>query len=337
MKEHTVTNTKEMGVNLKKLISISLLILVANLTFAQTEKSTYKVVTADFEKNYNASNYEAVFSMFSDNMKTAVPLDKLKSFLTNLKTQAGNITKREFVRYKNGSVAVYKTNFERALFTLNISIDTDSKINGFTVTLFTDVKLPKMERNSTQLILPFKGEWTVFWGGDTKELNYHVISQAEKNAFDLVIRNEKGNTFKTDGQTNEDYYAFGKELIAPCDGEIVLVVDGVKDNQPGEMNPAYVPGNTVIIKTANNEYLFFAHFKLHSIKVKQGQKIKQGDLLGLCGNSGNSSEPHLHFHIQNVENINMATGVKCYFGEISVNGELKQDYSPVKNETIRNK
>ena len=57
-------------------------------------------------------------------------------------------------------------------------------------------------------------------------------------------------------------------------------------------------------------FLFFAHFKQNSIRVKQGQIIKQGELLGLCGNSGNSSEPHLHFHIQNVENMNIATGVK---------------------------
>ena len=60
-----------------------------------------------------------------------------------------------------------------------------------------------------------------YLGGDTKELNYHVESEAQKNAFDILILNEKGNSFKTDGKTNEDYYAFGKDLIAPCDGEVV--------------------------------------------------------------------------------------------------------------------
>lgn len=321
---------------MKKIISISILILIANLSFSQAEKPAYKVVANDFEKKYNTSSFETIFSMFSSDMKIAVPLEKLAPFLTNLKSQVGNIVKREFITYKNKSVAVYKTTFERAIYALNISIDGNSKINGFAVTPFKDETLPKIERNSTKLILPFKDEWTVFWGGDTKELNYHVVSQAEKNAFDLVIRDEKGKSFKTDGQTNKDYYAFGKELIAPADGQIVLVVDGIKDNIPGEMNTAYVPGNTVVIKTENDEYLFFAHFKQHSITVKQGQKVKQGDLLGLCGNSGNSSEPHLHFHVQNVENVNIATGVKCYFDKIVVNGELKADYSPIKEEKIRN-
>ena len=166
---------------MKNIISISIFILIANLTFAQTEKSTYKVVADEFEKNYNINDVEAIFLMFSSDMKIAVPLDKLTPFLTNLKSQAGNITKREFITYKNGSVAVYKTNFERALYALNISIDNNSKIDGFAVTPFRDNKLPKIERNITKLILPFKGEWTVFWGGDTKGLNYHVISEAEKN------------------------------------------------------------------------------------------------------------------------------------------------------------
>jgi len=148
----------------------------------------------------------------------------------------------------------------------------------------------------------------------------------------MVIVNEKGLSYKTNGKSNEDYYAFGKELLAPCDGEVVLVVDGVKDNVPGILNPIYIPGNTVIIQTANKDYLFFAHFKQHSIVVKQGQKVKQGDLLGLCGNSGNSSEPHLHFHIQNVEDMNLATGVKCYFDKIRVNGQFKTDYSPIQKE-----
>ena len=69
--------------------------------------------------------------------------------------------------------------------------------------------------------------------------------------------------------------------------------------------------------------------------VKNGQKIKQGETLGLCGNSGNSSEPHLHFHIQNVKDMNVATGVKCYFDQIVVDGKMKKDYSPIKGEKIQ--
>ena len=309
---------------------------ISFFSFSQTEKEAYKKVSTEFEKNYNLNEFEKIFDMFSIEMKKALPLEKTIEFLTNLNLQVGKIENREFNKYENGTYASYKTKFERAILALNISIDNDTKINGLFIKPFQESNLPILERNKTKLILPFNDEWTVFWGGDTKELNYHVNHKAQKNAFDIVITNEKGKSYKTDGQTNEDYYAFGKKLIAPCDAEVVLVVDGIKDNKPGELNPIYVPGNTVILKTINDEYLFFAHFKQNSIVVKQGQKIKQGDILGLCGNSGNSSEPHLHFRIQNDENMNSATGAKCFFDDIIVNGEQKIEYSPIKGELIKN-
>lgn len=313
------------------------LIFIISFAFAQGEKESYKPIAVQFEKKYNTEDYDAIFAMFSPEMQNALPLEKTKAFLAGLKSQAGNINSREFVNYQNGTYASYKTAFERGLFALNISVDQHSRINGLFIRPFTDQSGPKMERNVTRLQLPFKDEWTVIWGGDTKELNYHVESAAQKHAFDLVITDEKGRSYKTDGKTNEDYYAFGKKLYAPCDGEVVLVVDGVKDNKPGELNPVYVPGNTVVIKTAKGEHLFFAHFKQHSIKVVQGQPVKQGQLLGLCGNSGNSSEPHLHFHVQNMENMNTATGVKCYFDNLVVNGQAKNDYSPIKKDKIKSR
>ena len=319
-----------------KKLSIIILILVPFFSFGQTEKETSKKVSAEFQEFYNLDKYQNIFELFSAEMKSALPIEKTTDFLKGLKTQAGKIEKREFIKYENGTYASYKTNFERALFSVNISLNKSGKINGLFVKPFKESNLPKLERNKTNLILPFKGEWTVFWGGDTKELNYHVESEAQKNAFDIVITDKNGKSFKTDGKTNEDYYAFGKELIAPCDAEVVLSVDGIKDNIPGELNPIYIPGNTVILKTKNDEFLFFAHFKQNSIVVKQGQKVKQGELLGLCGNSGNSSEAHLHFHIQNIEDMNKATGAKSYFSEIFVNGELKKDYSPIKGEKVKN-
>ena len=320
---------------MKKYLIIFLTTISINLTYGQKEKVANKEVVDRFEMNFNSENYEAIFLSFSKEMKSALPLDKTKEFLEKLKTEVGKITKRQFVKYEQ-SYASYKTNFERGLFAINISIDNNSNINGLFVKPFKESNLPKIERNSTKLILPFNDEWTITWGGDTKELNYHIESEAQKNAFDIVITDNNDKSFKTDGISNEDYYAFGKELIAPCDGEVVLVVDGIKDNIPGISNPIYIPGNTVIIRTENNEYLFFAHFKQHSIAVKEGQKIKQRQLIGLCGNSGNSSEPHLHFHIQNVEDMNLARGVKCYFEKIQVNGQTKTDYSPIKKEKISN-
>ncbi|PIQ48153.1 MAG: peptidase M23 [Cytophagales bacterium CG12_big_fil_rev_8_21_14_0_65_40_12] len=321
---------------MKKLFISLFILLVAQASFAQAEKEVSKKVATAFEKHFNAGEYNAIFEMFSPEMKTALPLDQTLTFLTNVKAQAGELKSLTFIKYEQGMVALYKAQFDRALLGLNLSTDQSAKINGIFLKPFQDETLPTMERNASSLILPFKGEWTVFWGGDTQEQNYHVTTPSQKNAFDLLIMDENGKSFSGDGTKNEDYYAFGKELIAPAAGEVVLVVDGIKDNKPGTMNLVFMTGNTVIIKTENNEYLLFAHFKQHSIQVKQGDRVTQGQLLGLCGNSGNSSEAHLHFHIQNVEEMAQATGIKSYFEQIKVNGTFKKDYSPVKGERISN-
>lgn len=304
------------------------------LIFGQEADQINLNVSENFEIKFNSNDYNGIFEIFSFEMQNALPKEETDKYFADLKTEVGNIKKLEFKRYVKGTFASYKAICEKGIFSLNISTDKESYING----IFTSpyIELPNIERNSTKLILPFKDKWTVTWGGDTAELNYHVESNAQKNAFDFIITNEHGKSYKTNGLANEDYFAFNKELIAPCDGEIIYTVDGVKDNIPGELNPFFNSGNTVMLKTENNEFIFFAHFKQNSIKVKQGQKIKKGEVLGLCGNSGSSSEPHLHFHIQNVENINIATGVKCYFEKINVDDESRKDYSPIKGEKIQN-
>lgn len=119
-----------------KNIILIILTLIVNLSFAQAEKSTNKTITESFVKNYNSNNYEIIFSMFAEVMQKALPINKTTEFLTGLKTQAGSITNREFLKYENGSFASYKTTFERAVFVLNISVGDDSKINGLLVKPF---------------------------------------------------------------------------------------------------------------------------------------------------------------------------------------------------------
>ena len=314
----------------------NILILIAFLSIfnsanSQIEKENYKQVSTRFVSFYNVDKNDSIVAMFSPEMNAALPLDKFSQVTAGLKVQFGVIKKIRFVRLQSAS-ALYETTFDNAVLGMTITLNPKNEIAGLLFKPYTEAK--EIIRNNTKMKLPFKGEWSVTWGGDTKEQNYHVESVAQKNAFDFLIYDEKGLTHKGTGEANEDYYAFGKELYAPCDGEVVLVVDGIKDNIPGVLNPIYIPGNTVIIKTANGEFVFFAHFKQHSIVVKQGQKVTTGALLGLCGNSGNSSEPHLHFHLQNTEDMTKATGAKCFFDQLKVNGVLKSDYSPVKGDKI---
>ena len=116
-----------------KKLTLFILIISPFLVFCQTEKETSKQILAEFEKNYNSDKYQEIFEMFSDEYKTALPIEQTVDFFKGLKNQAGNITNREFIKYEHGTFASYKTTFERALFALNVSLDKNSKINGLSV------------------------------------------------------------------------------------------------------------------------------------------------------------------------------------------------------------
>ncbi len=120
--------------------------MVVNTSFGQLEKTENKIITENFVKNYNNDDYKALFSMFAKVMKNALPLDKTKEYFSSLKTNAGNITSQEFVKYENGNIASYKTTFENGIYRLNISVDNGSKIDGILIKSF------KKESNVTKNI-----------------------------------------------------------------------------------------------------------------------------------------------------------------------------------------
>ena len=156
--------------------TLSLLILLcSNMIFGQTEKLTHKIVANKFEAFYNEGKYDSIFVMYSEGMQKDQQLPRTRGFFGGTKTQAGNITKRQFLKYKLGA-AVYKADFERIVFEIALFIDNNSKIEGLLIKPYIET-LPKITRNSTKLILPFKDEWNVDWGGDTEALNYHVESK----------------------------------------------------------------------------------------------------------------------------------------------------------------
>lgn len=314
---------------MKKYYFVILLSFNLVLGYSQGENVQNPAVVKQFKEFYNTAQYDQIQASFSDYAKENLPLE----FFIQLNANYGKMLKIEFLDYKE-SFDVYKVDFEKGVLCMYIALK-NNKIHGLYFNSYDASKFLETKRNVTPMYLPFKEEWTVFWGGDTRVLNYHVSSEFQQNAFDIVI-NKDGKSYKTDGKTNEDYYCFGKEIIAPCDAEIVFAIDGIKDNVPGKMNTMFLLGNSILLKTKNEEYILLAHFKQNTLKVKQGDFVKQGKLLGLSGNSGNSSEPHLHFHIQNQESFDKAKGVKCYFVSLNVNGALKKDYSPIKGDKIRN-
>ena len=193
-------------------------------------------------------------------------------------------------------------------------------------------------KHQTELSLPFKGSWLVFWGGDTRELNQHHDAPAQRFAFDFCGVDDNGKRYRGDGVKNEEYFCFGREIYAPADGVVLEAIQGVRDNQPGVMNPYCLVGNCVILQHRTNEISVLAHLQRGSVAVRAGDHVKRGQLLGLCGNSGNSSEPHLHYQLQDSPVFHGALGIKVLFQKLvtRTNGksEMKTGYSPVKGDII---
>jgi hypothetical protein len=171
-----------------------------------------------------------------------------------------------------------------------------------------------------ELHLPFSGRWFVMAGGDTLNVNHHMAVRAQWYAIDFMkVGGAEGRALtKTDGKTLEDFYSWGEPVLSPADGDIVTVVDGLPDNPLGVLDGKNVGGNYVVIKVAADRYVFLCHFQKGSISVKSGEHTKAGQVLGKCGNSGHTYEPHIHMHMQDKPTFGEGTGQNLIFKSIDV-------------------
>jgi urea transporter len=142
--------------------------------------------------------------------------------------------------------------------------------------------------------LPFWGKWTVTQGHDGN----HTHKGEWGKAFDFMICDDDGNTYSGDGQFCEDYYSYNKPILAPADGYVEEIIDSVDDNEIGKVNTSSNWGNTIIIRHLSGLYTQMSHLKKASFRVVKGQYVRRGEVVALCGNSGRSPEPHLHFQVQ---------------------------------------
>ena len=190
-------------------------------------------------------------------------------------------------------------------------------------------------RTQSDLGLPVEGEWFVFWGGDRDRTNHHVRVPNQRHAYDLAVWRD-GGTHRGAGTANADYWAWGQRIVAPAAGEVVAAVDGLPDTEPqaGEVNATDPAGNHVVIDVGHGEYLLLAHFQQGSVGVKVGDRVEAGQLLGLIGSSGNSSEPHLHVHLQDSPVALEGVGLPLAFSDLVVDGEREARAELVQGQFI---
>lgn len=225
-------------------------------------------------------------------------------------------------------------------WTISIAFDDQSRIIGMFMrpstaaapTAYASPHLAYVPR--TPLRLPFKGEWFVFWGGREIAQNYHARTRDQRFALDLLIMRD-GKSHSGDGSELTHYYCYGEPILAPAAGRVVWLQDSLPDNRPGRTDAQHPAGNAVILDHGHDEYSLFAHLQPRTLKVKLGDRVKAGDPLGLCGNSGNTSEPHLHFHLQDGPEFGNADGLPPRFLDLFVDGAHVDSAEIVKGQKVR--
>jgi murein DD-endopeptidase MepM/ murein hydrolase activator NlpD len=170
--------------------------------------------------------------------------------------------------------------------------------------LINSLRFPDL--NTPALALPFDGTRTITQGFNGT-MTHRGLWQ---HALDFELHQD-GRAFRAEGVALEDYFTFDTPVLAPCNGVVTRIMDRVQDNLPGRNNPDQNWGNFTLIRADAGYHVLLAHFKKGGVQVIEGQRVKTGEMLGYCGNTGRSPVPHLHLHIQDSAELGAATRPFC--------------------------
>jgi hypothetical protein len=296
-------------------------------------------------KRYTAhffdGDHRIIWQHMTDEMRSVLGGEPaLGEFQQRVVTGAGVEVRviRETVRQQAGTEAYLRYSlFDKSQVPVLIfwSFDANDRIAAFQIRPEPQpAASPHLDyQTKAQLRLPFDGEWFVFWGGRSIEQNYHAAVPDQRFAYDFVVVQD-GASHQGDGTRESDYFCWGKPVLAPAKASVAAVERLLADNPPGVMDTANPAGNHLILDLGNGEYALLAHLKGNSIAVEKGDTVEQGQPLGECGNSGNTSEPHLHFHLQDHPEFGNGAGLPAYFHDYTADGEYVERGEPEQGQTV---
>lgn len=307
---------------------------------AASEPSALEPGRAATERFF-AGETAALWDTMNEEMRAALGSEQaLAGFRTQVGAQLGDA--RELLSEDVSDAGGYTTYRRMARFekvevpvVVQFSFDPAGKIAGFFVRPVPEPAPSDHEdyRTKADLRLPFDGEWTVVWGGRTPAENYHVVNASQRFAYDLLVVKD-GSTRRGESEGPEDFYCWGKKILSPAAGTVTAAVDGLPDQAPGEMDPRNPAGNHVVIDHGEGEHSLLAHLRQGSVAVEEGQKVERGQLLGLCGNSGNTSEPHLHYHLQTAPSFGEGVGLPAQFRNYTADGKPVERGEPRQGQVV---
>ncbi|MFB2934765.1 urea transporter [Aerosakkonemataceae cyanobacterium BLCC-F154] len=179
------------------------------------------------------------------------------------------------------------------------------------------------------IALPFTGVWKVWQGIDGQWTHQGIW----RYAYDFLIVDDRGQSFSNSGLHLTDYYTFQKPVLSPVRGWVVQVVRDLPDGEIGVVETNNNWGNYVMLYDDRGFYVEISHFAQNSIVVDRGDRIERGSLLGRCGNSGYSPQPHIHIQAQLTPEIGAAT-VPFSFANLIVDGEFHPEFTPATDSIL---
>jgi len=195
--------------------------------------------------------------------------------------------------------------------------------NGGQVIAILRSRTSNVVSSSVPMSLPFQGYWTVVNGGIEKTSSHSWGILTQRYAYDFVFPGKDGKKYTANGRKTDNSYAICQDVLAPASGTIIKVQNNIRDNVYAgngtfNLGTRDMRGNYVIISHGKHAYSFIAHLKRNSCQVKPGDFVKRGQVIAKCGNSGHSTEPHIHFHVQDRPNFYLAAGLPILFKNIII-------------------
>ena len=185
---------------------------------------------------------------------------------------------------------------------------------------------------------PLKGARWVVGGGCCTPYSYHrgatlpingAVRVAERFAIDFVQLDDANKIASGPKEELASYRFLGDEIYSVADGTVAAIEDGLPDQVPGKLPEGatiqMAAGNHVVVDIGEGRFAFYAHMQPGSVRVKVGDKVSTGQVLGLLGNSGNTDAPHLHFHVMDGPSPLLANGLPYVFTSFAGQGVITDE------------
>ncbi len=172
------------------------------------------------------------------------------------------------------------------------------------------------------------GRWVAVVGAHRRALQpvNGALRDGQRFAIDWsALLDDAGRTHVGDPNQNESYFNYGQPVLAVGAGKVVEAVDRFPDQVPNHPDPVSLgaaDGNHVILKLGKGVFAGYAHLIPGSVRVHRGERVREGQVLGKLGNSGNSSGPHLHFQLMNHPSLLDADGLPFVLDRFTLHGRV---------------